>query len=98
MRPRTQAPGYELVIEMGAPPPAPDGGMDVQVVVDGGDATRLRVAAAFAEFRIPIAAPADGVVDVELRTHPWSRSGHSASLGVAVRRVAIVPDAARSIR
>ena len=33
---------YELVIEMGAPPPSPDGGMEVEVAVDGGDAQRVR--------------------------------------------------------
>ena len=91
MRPRTLAPGYDLVIEMGAPPPAPDGGMDVQVAVDGGDAHRLHVGADFAEYRIPVHAPADGVVDVELRARPWSRTGQPAAQGVAVRRVALSP-------
>lgn len=98
MRPRTIAPGYDLVIEMGAPPPSPGGGMDVQVAVDGGDAQRLRIGAAFAEYRIPVIAPADGVVDVELRARPWSRSGQPASQGVAVRRVALVPIAAGLVR
>ena len=91
MRPRTVAPGYDLVIEMGAPPPSPDRGLDVEVSVDGGDAQRLRIDAAFAEHRIRIAAPADGVVDVELRADPWNRSGQPASQGVAVRRVALLP-------
>jgi hypothetical protein len=91
MRPRTVAPGYDLVIEMGAPPPSPDGGMDVQVAIDGGEPRRVQVAAAFAEYRLPVPAPADGVVEVELRTRPWSRSGQSAAQGVAVRRVALVP-------
>ena len=91
MRPRTLAPSYELVIEMGAPPPSPGGGMDVQVAVDGAAARRLRVGAAIAEYRIPIPAPADGVVDVELRARPWSHSGQPASQGVAVRRIALVP-------
>ena len=98
MRPRIIAPGYELVIEMGAPPPAPAGGMDVQVAVDGGDARRLRAGAAFAEFRLRIAAPADGVVDVELRARPWSHSGLPAAQGVAVRRVALLPLSANPIR
>jgi 4-amino-4-deoxy-L-arabinose transferase-like glycosyltransferase len=89
MRPRTVAPGYELVIEMGAPPPSPDGGADVQVAVDGADARRLRIGAAFAEYRFPIAAPADGVVDVEIRARPWSRTRQPAAQGVAVRRVAL---------
>ncbi len=91
MRPRTVAPGYDLVIEMGAPPPSPDGGADVQVAVDGGETRRLRITAAFAEYRLPVPAPADGVVEVELRARPWSRSGQSAAQGVAVRRVALVP-------
>jgi 4-amino-4-deoxy-L-arabinose transferase-like glycosyltransferase len=90
MRPRTVAPGYDVVIEMGAPPPSP-GGMDVQVAVDGGDARRVRIGTAFAEYRVPVPAPADGVVDVELRARPWSRSGQPASQGVAVRRVTLVP-------
>jgi 4-amino-4-deoxy-L-arabinose transferase-like glycosyltransferase len=91
MRPRTAASGYELVIEMGAPPPAPDGESDVQVTVDGGDVRRLRIGPAFAEYRFPVPAPADGVVDVELRARPWTRSGQSAAQGVAVRRVALSP-------
>ena len=91
MRPRTIAPGYELVIEMGAPPPSPDGGMDVLVAVDGGDARLLRIGAAFAEHRFRIAAPADGVVDVEIRARPWSRTRQPAAQGVAVRRVALAP-------
>jgi hypothetical protein len=51
----------------------------------------LRVGPTFAEYRITVPAPADSVVDVELRARPWSRSGQSASQGVAVRRVALVP-------
>jgi 4-amino-4-deoxy-L-arabinose transferase-like glycosyltransferase len=91
MRPRTIAPAYELVIEMGAPPPSPPGGMEVEVVVDGADARRERVSAAFAEYRFPAAAPADGIVEVELRARAWSRTGQPAAQGVAVRRVALVP-------
>lgn len=91
MRPRTVASGYELVIEMGAPPPAPDEERDVQVTVDGGDVRRLRIGPAFAEYRFPVPAPADGVVDVALRARPWTRSGQSAAQGVAVRRVALSP-------
>jgi 4-amino-4-deoxy-L-arabinose transferase-like glycosyltransferase len=91
LRPRTAAASYDLVLEMGAPPPAPDGGMHVEITVDGGEPHRLRVGAAFAEHRIGIPAPADGVVDVELRARPWSHSGQPASQGVAVRRVAIGP-------
>jgi 4-amino-4-deoxy-L-arabinose transferase-like glycosyltransferase len=91
MRPTIDAPRYELVLEMGAPPPAPDGGMDVEVTIDGEGARRLRVEAAFAEYRFPVPAPADGVVDVEIRAAPWSRTGQPAAQGVAVRRVALAP-------
>ena len=71
--------------------PSPDGGTDVEIAVDGADARRVRIGAAFAEYRIPVPAPADGVVDVELRARPWSHSGQPAAQGVAVRRVALVP-------
>lgn len=90
MTPRTAAPGYDLVIEMGAPPPSP-GASDVEISVDGGDVSRVRVGDTFAEHRFRIAAPADGTVDVELRARPWSRSGQPAAQGVAVRRVALIP-------
>jgi len=91
MRPPAAAHGYELVIEMAAPPPAPGGSTDVQVAVDGGRAHRFTVGAHFAEYRIAIPAPADGIVDVELRTRPWSHTGQPAAQGVAVRRVALLP-------
>jgi hypothetical protein len=63
----------------------------VQVAVDGGEARRLQIGLAFAEYRIRVPAPADGVVDVELRAYPWNSPGQPAAQGVAVRRVALVP-------
>jgi hypothetical protein len=89
MRPPAGAKGYEVVIEMGAPPPAPAAGIDVEVAIDGGAPQPLRIGAAFAEHRFSIPAPADGVVDVELRARSWSHSGQPAAQGVAVRRVAL---------
>jgi hypothetical protein len=89
MRPRTPAPAYDLVLEMGAPPPGP-GAAVVDVVVDGTRHPPIRVGAALAEHHLRIAAPADGVVDIELRAPAWSRTGQPAAQGVAVRRVALV--------
>ena len=91
LRPRTIAAAYELVIEMGAPPPAPDGGMEVRVTVKGGDARRVSVGPSFAEYRMPVPSPADGAIDVELQSRAWSHSGQPAAQGVAVRRVAVIP-------
>jgi hypothetical protein len=97
MRPSTPAAGYEVVIEMGAPPPAAAGGIDASIVIDGGPPQHVRVQGVFAEHRVRIGAPADGVVDVELRAETWSRTGQSAALGVAVRRVTVLPVASAAL-
>jgi hypothetical protein len=51
----------------------------------------LVVARDFAETRVRVPAPSDGVVDVELRAETWSRAGQSAAQGVAVRAVRAIP-------
>jgi hypothetical protein len=94
MRPRTIAAAYDLVLEMGVPPPGPGAAL-VELRVDGARLPPIAVGASFAEHRVAIPAPADGVVDVELRAPAWSRTGQPAAQGVAVRRVALVAGESR---
>ncbi len=90
LHPRTPAAAYDLVLEMGAPAPAPAGGREVGVIVDGERAETFTVGPSFAEYRMRVPAPRDGSLDIVLRARPWSHSGQSAAQGVAVRRVAVV--------
>jgi hypothetical protein len=96
LRPVTPAAEYDLLIDMGAPPPAPADGIDVELSVDGAAVHRLHAGPVFAEHRLRVPAPRDGVIEVRLQSGSWSRTGQPAAQGVAVRRVSLAPAAANA--
>jgi tetratricopeptide (TPR) repeat protein len=89
-RPRTVARAYELVLDMGMPAPGPESS-DVSVEVDRRRFGPFAVSRAFAEQRVRIDAPADGVIDVVLRAPSWSRTGQPAAQGIALRGARVIP-------
>lgn len=91
VRPASEASSYEVSLELGSPPPAPDPAPTVELRVVGGPSAGFTLGRTFRSCALRVPAAAAHPLVVEIRAPVWLKVGLRAELGVAVRRMTVTP-------
>ena len=89
--PKTQAPAYELTLEMGAPFPSTLVSPKVRVRVDGGAATAFTLTNEIRPYTFRAPATVGAPLLVQLDAPTWCLTGEPAEQGVRVDRLSVRP-------